>query len=104
MFSLLENKQIFIVVLLADEVIRFLCQKEYQKMVEILIFKYYQSFSSFLNFVHLMGFRKKDFHHQLFHERNYLTREPLKNLALYFQFNRYYLIFDFILFEIFTFF
>lgn len=104
MFSLLENKQIFIVVLLADEVIRFLCQKEYQKMVEILIFKYYQSFSSFLNFVHLMGSRKKDFHHQLFHERNYLTREPLKNLALYFQFNRYYLIFDFILFEIFTFF
>jgi hypothetical protein len=103
MFSLLVKTQIFIAILLAGEVMGFLCRKEYQNMAILLIIKYHLNFFNFLDCVHLVVSRKKDFHHQLFHERNYSIRELLKNLALYYQFNHYCFFINFILFVIFTF-
>ena len=101
MFSLLVNIRIFIVILLAGEVMGSLGRKEYQKMLGLLIIKYHLSFFNFHNYVLLGASRKKDFHHQLSHERNYSIREPLKSLALYFQF--YHYCSNFIFFVIFTF-
>ena len=45
MFSLLVKTQIFIAILLAGEVMGFLCRKEYQNMAILLIIKYHLNYS-----------------------------------------------------------